>query len=75
MRDIAYAVNKCRHAINSLYEAGGGCAIYVSVDLQRIWRDMNSAAAHNAFMRDKVDTAFGRAALGMPPSKFDALVH
>jgi 3-hydroxy-9,10-secoandrosta-1,3,5(10)-triene-9,17-dione monooxygenase len=75
MRDIAYAVNKCRHAINSLYEAGGGSAIYDSVDLQRIWRDMNSAAAHNAFMRDKVDTAFGRAALGMPPSKFDALVH
>jgi alkylation response protein AidB-like acyl-CoA dehydrogenase len=75
VRDVAYAANKCRYAVTSLFESSGGSAIYDSFELQRIWRDVNSAAAHNAFMRDRVGPAFGRAILGIPPSKFDSIGH
>jgi alkylation response protein AidB-like acyl-CoA dehydrogenase len=75
VRNAAYSANKCRYAVTSLFEASGGSAIYDSFELQRIWRDVNAAAAHNAFMRDKHDPAFGRALLGLPTSKFDRIGH
>ena len=34
-------------------------------ELQRIWRDANAAAAHVAFVRDKVDLPFARALCGL----------
>ena len=75
VRNAAYAASRCRHAVASLFEASGGSGIYDTSELQRIWRDVNSAAAHNAFMRDKLDPAFGRALLGLPPSKFERIGH
>ena len=75
MRNAGYSANQCRYAVTRLFEGSGGSAIYDSVDLQRIWRDANAAAAHNAFMRDKLDPAFGRAMLGLPPGKFDKIGH
>jgi alkylation response protein AidB-like acyl-CoA dehydrogenase len=75
VRNAAYGANKCRYAVTRLFEASGGSGIYDTFALQRIWRDANAAAAHNAFMRDKYDPAFGRALLGLPPSKFDRIGH
>jgi 3-hydroxy-9,10-secoandrosta-1,3,5(10)-triene-9,17-dione monooxygenase len=75
VRNAAYAASRCRHGVASLFEASGGSGIYDTFELQRIWRDVNSAAAHNAFMRDKLDPAFGRALLGLPPSKFERIGH
>jgi len=75
VRNAGYSANQCRYAVTRLFEGSGGSAIYDSVDLQRIWRDANAAAAHNAFMRDKLDPAFGRAMLGLPPGKFDKIGH
>jgi 3-hydroxy-9,10-secoandrosta-1,3,5(10)-triene-9,17-dione monooxygenase len=75
LRNAAYAASLCRHAVASLFEASGGSGVYDTFELQRIWRDVNSAAAHNAFMRDKLDPAFGRALLGLPPSKFERIGH
>jgi len=75
VRNAAYGANKCRYAVTRLFEASGGSAIYDTFELQRIWRDVNAAAAHNAFMRDKLDPAFGRALLGLPASKFDRIGH
>ncbi len=75
VRNAAYCANKCRYAVTSLFEASGGSGIYDTFELQRIWRDVNSAAAHNAFMQDKLDPAFSRALLGLPPSKFDRIGH
>ena len=75
VRNAAYGANKCRYAVTRLFEASGGSGIYDTFDLQRIWRDVNAAAAHNAFMRDKLDPAFGRALLGLPASKFDRIGH
>jgi 3-hydroxy-9,10-secoandrosta-1,3,5(10)-triene-9,17-dione monooxygenase len=70
--NIAYAGNRCRLAVASLFEASGGSAIYDTFELQRVWRDMN-AVAHNSFMRDRSGPMFGRALLGLPPSKFDRI--
>ncbi|NSX14710.1 acyl-CoA dehydrogenase family protein [Cupriavidus taiwanensis] len=69
-RDWAYAAQKARYAVNALFEAAGGSGIYNSSELQRIWRDVNSAAQHFAFTWDSAMTSYGRAAVGLPPSKF-----
>lgn len=69
-RNVAYAVQKCRAATNKLYEASGGSAIYDGFAMQRIWRDINAAAAHAAFMPERGGTMYGRAILDLPPSSF-----
>ncbi|CAB3795562.1 acyl-CoA dehydrogenase family protein [Paraburkholderia fynbosensis] len=69
-RDWAYSAQTARRAANSVFEAAGGTSIYNASDLQRIWRDVNSAAQHFAFTWDSALTAFGRQALGLPSSQF-----
>lgn len=69
-RDWAYAAQKARGAVNELFEAAGGSGIYNASELQRIWRDVNSAAQHFAFTWDSAMTSYGRAAIGVTPSKF-----
>ena len=75
MRDIAYTAGQCRAATNDLFEAAGASAIYETGELQRIWRDMNAAAAHLAFSQDRAGTMFARALLGLPQSKFVSIGH
>jgi alkylation response protein AidB-like acyl-CoA dehydrogenase len=75
VRNIAYAGNKCRLAVTNLFEASGGSAVYDAFALQRVWRDINAAVAHNSFMRDRSNPTFARAMLGLPPSKFDRIGH
>jgi alkylation response protein AidB-like acyl-CoA dehydrogenase len=69
-RDLAFAVGRCRHAVNSLFEAAGGSAIYDGEALQRVWRDLNAAGAHVAFGWDDAVNDFARASLGLPPSPY-----
>ncbi|WP_028228536.1 acyl-CoA dehydrogenase family protein [Paraburkholderia ferrariae] len=69
-RDWAYSAQVARRAVNSLFEAAGGTSIYNASDLQRIWRDVNSAAQHFAFTWDSALTNYGRQALDLAPSKF-----
>ncbi|MEM5438735.1 acyl-CoA dehydrogenase family protein [Paraburkholderia diazotrophica] len=69
-RDWAYSAQTARRAANSVFEAAGGTSIYNASELQRIWRDVNSAAQHFAFTWDSALTTFGRHALGLPPSQF-----
>ncbi|AKC72229.1 acyl-CoA dehydrogenase family protein [Pandoraea oxalativorans] len=69
-RDWAFAAQTARRAVNSLFEAAGGTGIYNDSELQRVWRDANSAAQHFAFTWDSAMTNYGRTALGLPPSKF-----
>lgn len=70
MRNLAYAVQACRRAVTGLFEAAGGSGIYDTARLQRIWRDLNAAAAHMAFGWDEAGVKFARAYLGLPPSRF-----
>lgn len=69
-RDWAYAAQKARGSVNELFEAAGGSGIYNNSELQRIWRDVNSAAQHFAFTWDSAMTSYGRTALGLAPAQF-----
>lgn len=70
-RDIAYAVQQARHAVNVLFELSGGSGIYESTTLQRMWRDVNAAAAHFGLGWESAAIAYARASLGLPPAKSD----
>jgi alkylation response protein AidB-like acyl-CoA dehydrogenase len=71
-RDWAFAAQRSRQAVTSLFEAAGGSATYDFSDLQRIWRDVNAAAQHVAFTWDSAMSGFGRTLVGVPPAKFGA---
>jgi 3-hydroxy-9,10-secoandrosta-1,3,5(10)-triene-9,17-dione monooxygenase len=63
-RDGAFSAGLCSRAVDLLYEAGGGGAVYLHNPLQRAFRDMHAARAHITFNMDVAGTAYGRAALG-----------
>ena len=65
LRNIAYAAQECRRIVCVLFEASGARGLLDGNELQRIWRDANAAAAHVAFVRDKVDLPFARALCGL----------
>jgi 3-hydroxy-9,10-secoandrosta-1,3,5(10)-triene-9,17-dione monooxygenase len=67
-RNVAFAAQLCRHAANSVFEAGGASNLFESGDLQRLWRDSNVAAAHHGAMWDVHGLAYGREAVGLPPA-------
>ncbi len=65
-RDGAFSAELCSRAVDLLYEAGGGGAVYLHHPLQRAFRDMHAARAHITFNTDVAATAYGRVALGQP---------
>jgi alkylation response protein AidB-like acyl-CoA dehydrogenase len=65
LRNIAYAAQECRRVVSGLFEESGARGLLEENELQRIWRDAHSAAAHSAFVRDTVDLPFGRAVCGL----------
>jgi len=69
-RDWAWAAQTARYAATRLFEASGGTGIYDGSAIQRVWRDVNSAAQHFAFTWDAAMTGYGRAACGLKPSEF-----
>ena len=71
-RDWAYAAQKARYAVSAIFEVAGGSGIYNSSELQRMWRDVNSAAQHVAFGWDGAMANFGRASVGVEPISFAA---
>lgn len=64
-RNIAFAVQQSREAVNCLFEASGGSAVFDSGPMQRWWRDVNASASHVAFTWDLAAAAYGRAAIGL----------
>lgn len=70
-RNWAYAAQQSRRAVTQIFEVCGGNAIYDGSDVQRFWRDVNSAAQHFAFNWDSAMTTYGRLAMGLPVSKFN----
>ena len=67
-RNWAFAAQTARHAVNHVFEAAGGSGIYDNSELQRIWRDVNSAAQHFAFTWDTAMNNYGRVLIGLAPS-------
>ena len=69
-RNWAWAVQKSRYAATRVFEVAGGSALYDGHPLQRVFRDVSSAAQHFAFTWDRAMTAYGRAMAGLEPGAF-----
>ncbi|MEO0031931.1 MAG: hypothetical protein RIS94_1689 [Pseudomonadota bacterium] len=69
-RNWAWAVQKSRYAATRVFEVAGGSALYDGHPLQRVFRDVNSAAQHFAFTWDRAMTSYGRAMTGLAPGAF-----
>jgi alkylation response protein AidB-like acyl-CoA dehydrogenase len=66
-RDWAYAAQTARDAVARLFAAAGGSATYDESEMQRVWRDVNAAAQHYAFVWDNAMSDYGRVLLGLQP--------
>jgi 3-hydroxy-9,10-secoandrosta-1,3,5(10)-triene-9,17-dione monooxygenase len=64
-RNVAYATQLARSAVNSVFEASGGSNIYEDRDMARLWRDANVAGMHHGLMWDVHGLAYGRVAAGI----------
>jgi 3-hydroxy-9,10-secoandrosta-1,3,5(10)-triene-9,17-dione monooxygenase len=66
-RDGAFAAMLCTKAVDLLFAATGGGAIYARNPLQRAFRDAHAANAHYVLNWDINGAMYGRVALGLPP--------
>jgi 3-hydroxy-9,10-secoandrosta-1,3,5(10)-triene-9,17-dione monooxygenase len=66
-RDGAYAATLCTKAVDLLFTASGGGAIYARNPLQRAFRDVHAAGAHYVLSWDINGAMYGRVALGLSP--------
>jgi 3-hydroxy-9,10-secoandrosta-1,3,5(10)-triene-9,17-dione monooxygenase len=66
-RDGAYAATLCTRAVDVLFQATGGGAIYARNPLQRAFRDIHAANAHHVLNWDINGAMFGRILLGLAP--------
>jgi 3-hydroxy-9,10-secoandrosta-1,3,5(10)-triene-9,17-dione monooxygenase len=66
-RDGAYAATLCTRAVDLLFQATGGGAIYARNPLQRAFRDAHAANAHYNLNWDINGAMYGRVALGLSP--------
>ena len=64
-RDGAYAATLCTRAVDLLFRATGGGAIYARNPLQRAFRDVHAANAHYVLNWDINGAMYGRVALGL----------
>ena len=64
-RNGAFAANECRRAVDILFEASGGAALYERNPLQRYFRDIHAINAHISFNFDIAGAQYGRAVLGL----------
>lgn len=70
-RDCAYAARLAVEAVDQLFQASGGSALYTHHPAQRAFRDAHAATAHIALNWDAAASVYGRAVLGhvaeLPP--------
>jgi 3-hydroxy-9,10-secoandrosta-1,3,5(10)-triene-9,17-dione monooxygenase len=66
-RDGAFAATLCTKAVDLLFSATGGGAIYARNPIQRAFRDVHAANAHYNLNWDVNGAIYGRVALGRPP--------
>ena len=67
-RDTAFAAGLCTRAVETLFKAAGGGAIYARNPLQRRFRDAQAINAHIGFNFDVVGAWFGRYEMGLGPA-------
>jgi 3-hydroxy-9,10-secoandrosta-1,3,5(10)-triene-9,17-dione monooxygenase len=62
-RDRAFAAKLCMRAVNRLFDACGGAALFHTEALQRIHRDAHAASHHAKLAWDPAAEAFARCVL------------
>jgi 3-hydroxy-9,10-secoandrosta-1,3,5(10)-triene-9,17-dione monooxygenase len=67
--EAAHAVAASVQAVDRLFEASGGRAIFLNNPIQRAWRDVHAMRAHAGNNPDKVATIFARSEFGLPPQE------
>jgi alkylation response protein AidB-like acyl-CoA dehydrogenase len=66
-RDQAYCVRLLVQAVDLLFLASGGQALFLDHPLQRIWRDAHAAASHISLNWDSTGSMYGQHLLGLEP--------
>jgi 3-hydroxy-9,10-secoandrosta-1,3,5(10)-triene-9,17-dione monooxygenase len=66
-RDGTYAIKLATQAVDLIYGASGGRALFEDNPIQRAFRDIHAAAAHINNNWELAATSYGRVALGLPP--------
>jgi 3-hydroxy-9,10-secoandrosta-1,3,5(10)-triene-9,17-dione monooxygenase len=67
-RDKTYAAKLCVRAVNRLFDASGGGAIYENATMQRLHRDIHAASHHQGISWNAAAEDYGRQALGLSPA-------
>jgi 3-hydroxy-9,10-secoandrosta-1,3,5(10)-triene-9,17-dione monooxygenase len=70
-RDQAYVAKLCVQAVNRLFEASGGNALFDASPLQRFHRDIHAASHHFSLSWDGVAEQYGRVRLGQSLDSLD----
>ena len=63
----AFSVRLLIRAVDAMFEASGGQAIFTAKPIQRAWRDAHAAGVHVSMNWDAVSTTYGQYALGLEP--------
>ncbi|RMG54261.1 MAG: hypothetical protein D6723_05455 [Acidobacteria bacterium] len=62
----SYMVRQAIHLVDRLFELSGGHSIFESHPIQRIWRDVHTAAQHVTLNFESSMEAYGRTLVGLP---------
>jgi alkylation response protein AidB-like acyl-CoA dehydrogenase len=65
--DLGFATQLSLRAVDRLFEASGGGALFAEGRIQRFWRDIHAGAMHISMNWDAVGALYGRVSLGLPP--------
>jgi 3-hydroxy-9,10-secoandrosta-1,3,5(10)-triene-9,17-dione monooxygenase len=65
--DSGKAIDWSVKAVDRLFEASGGRAIFLDNPIQRAWRDVHAMRAHAGNNPERAAFVFGRSEFGLPP--------
>jgi len=66
-RDMSFVAMLAVRAVNRLFDASGGHALYDSDPMQRFHRDVHAGSHQTALFWDPVAMSYGRHVFGLPP--------
>jgi 3-hydroxy-9,10-secoandrosta-1,3,5(10)-triene-9,17-dione monooxygenase len=68
--DATKATDWSVRAVDRLFEASGGRAVFLNNPIQRAWRDVHAMRAHTGNNPEMAAAVFGRSEFGLPPKDF-----
>ena len=65
--DSGKAIDRSVNAVDRLFEAAGGHALFLDNPIQRAWRDVHAMRAHAGNNPERASFIFARSEFGLPP--------